>query len=407
MKTDWEGYYLDGRTAVRQRAAVRLMRTGLEITTESGTRHWWRYEEIRQTQGFYAGEEVRLERGGEIPEALLVSNTAFLTALHRITPEVATRFHDPARRRVRAKLTLLTALAVLAITTILYLWGIPALAGLAASRVPVAWEEHLGQAVIEQLAPPSERCTDPIRVRTIEEMMTTLTSTLPNSPYTFHVTVVNNSTVNAFAAPGGYIVVFRGLIERTQAAEELAGVLAHEVQHIVKRHATRMLIQHASTGLLLAALTGAGDLGSFGLEAAHTLGILRYSRRHEEEADADGVRMLAAAQIDPRGMISFFESLRKAEKGTPGFLKYVSTHPSTADRIQRLTSLVEQVETKPVKLLPDYEWQDVHRICQITGLRLRPPTQERDGVTNSLDEHSARRLEGGEGSLALSLSHVR
>jgi predicted Zn-dependent protease len=373
MKTDWEGYYLDGRTALRHRATIRLMRTGLEITPEGGTPLWWPYHEIRQAQGFHEGEEVRLEKGDGIPEALLVSDPAFLTALRRMTPELATRFHDPARRHVRAKLTLIAAFAVLGITVGLYFWGIPAMAGLVASRVPVSWEEHLGESVVEQLAPPSGRCVDPIRLRTIEEIVTILTGTVPDSPYTFRVIVVNNSAVNAFAAPGGYIVLFRGLIEQTQAAEELAGVLGHEVQHIIRRHATRMLIQHASTGLLLAAVTGsASDPSAFGLEAARTLGVLRYSRGHEEEADAEGLRMLIAAGIDPNGMIRIFELLAESGAGTPEFLKYVSTHPSTAERIERLKSLVAQVDAKPVKLLPNYDWRDMHQICEATGRTLRP-----------------------------------
>ncbi|MFQ5847534.1 MAG: M48 family metallopeptidase [Candidatus Methylomirabilales bacterium] len=376
MKTDWQGHYLDGQTAARRRATIRLMRGGLEVTPENGSALWWPYPQISQTQGFYAGEVVRLERGDEIPEVLLVSDAAFLAELHRVAPEMATRFHHPARRRVRAKLTLLAALAVIGMTTALYLWGIPAIAGLAASRVPVSWEEHLGEAVITQLAPPSRRCTDPIRLQAIEDIMTTLTSTLPDSPYTFEVTVVNTPTVNAFAAPGGYIVVFRGLLERTEAAEELAGVLAHELQHILRRHATRMLIQHASTRLLLAALTGSGgDPAAFGLEGARTLGMLRYNRHHEEEADAEGMRMLAEARIDPAGMIAFFESLKKEGKGTPEFLTYISSHPSTGDRVARLKSLAATLDGKSVKLLPNYDWKDMHQICQVTGLPLRPAAQ--------------------------------
>lgn len=368
MKTDWEGYYLDGRTAVRQRAAIRLMRSGLEASIENGARLWWPYREIRQTQGFYAGEEVRLEKGGDIPEVLLVSNPAFLAELQRVAPELAGRFHNPASRRMRAKLTIVAALAVIGITTVLYFWGIPAMAGLIATRVPVSWEEQLGQSVVDQMAPPSAQCTDPLRMRPIEEIMTILTSTLPDSPYTFRVMVVDNPTVNAFAAPGGFIVVFRGLLERTRTAEELAGVLAHELQHVVKRHATRMVIQHASTGLLFAALTGGGgDPAAFGLEGARVLGVLRYGRHHEEEADAEGIRMLAAAGIEVSGMITFFETLQQEGMEVPEFLKYVSTHPSTADRIRRLKSLAAQVEGQPTKLLPDYEWTDIHQFCQATG----------------------------------------
>ena len=369
MKTDWEGYYLDGRSATRHRAAIRLMRSGLEVTTEAGTL-WWPYPEIRQTQGFYAGEEVRLERGGEIPEALLVSDAAFLTALHRVAPELATRFHDPAHRRSRAKLTLLAAAAVIGITTALYLWGIPAMAGIVASQVPASWEEGLGEAVVEHLAPPPKRCTDPALARAIDEITITLTRTLPAPPYTFRVAVVDNPTVNAIAAPGGFIVLFRGLVERTQTPEELAGVLAHEVQHIVRRHATRMLVQNASTGLLLGALTGdASGAMRFGLEGARVLGILRYSRYHEEEADLEGMRMLIAARIDPAGLVRFFDSLKEKEQGREGptFLTYLSTHPSTADRVERLKSLAAQADGQWITLLPDLQWREISRLCHAAG----------------------------------------
>ncbi|MFQ5656283.1 MAG: M48 family metallopeptidase [Candidatus Methylomirabilales bacterium] len=381
MKTDWQGHYLDGRTPVRQRAAIRLMRNGLEITTEGGTRLWWPYEGIRQTQGFYVGEEVRLEVGSEVPQALLVSDTAFLNALHHITPEHAARFHDPARRRWRMRLTTLAALAVVGITITLYLWGIPALAAVVASRVPVSWEERLGHAVIEHLAPPSTRCTDPSRTWVIDEIVSTLTDTLRDSPYTFRVFVVNNPTVNAFAAPGGYIVLFSGLVEHTRNAEELAGVIAHELQHIVKRHSTRMLLQNASTGLLLAAVTGSGsDAMAFGLEGARILGLLQYSRLHEEEADREGIRMLLAARVDPAGMITFFELLQKEAGRAPEFLKYLSTHPSIGDRITRLELLVKEADGQPVNLLPNHDWRKVRSICQETsqspGVRNRMSQEE-------------------------------
>ena len=136
MQTDWEGYYLDGRTAIRHRATVRLLRTRLEINTESGPTTWWPYAEIRQTQGFYTGQEVRLERDGQLPEVLLIRDSAFLTSLHRVAPEMAGRFHDPRRRRIRVTLTVLAALVAVGTTAALYLWGIPGMASVVAPRVP-------------------------------------------------------------------------------------------------------------------------------------------------------------------------------------------------------------------------------------------------------------------------------
>ena len=364
MQTDWEGYYLDGQTAARQRVSIRLMRLGLHATTERGDTLWWPYEEVRQTQGFYSGEQVRLERGGEFAEALLVSDTAFLAELRLIAPELATQFHNPARRRTRTRLALLAALASIGIIAALYLWGIPALAAFVASRVPVSWEEHLGQAVVEHLAPPEMRCMDTDRVRVIHEIITVLTTPTQTSPYTIRVIVLNDSNINAFAAPGGYIVLLRGLIERTRTPEELAGVLAHELQHIFKRHTTRALIQHVSTGLLLAAITGdMSGATAYGLEGARILGILHYSRQSEEEADAAGMQMILEAGIDPTGMIAFFEQLKKRTSETPSILKYLSTHPIPDDRIKKLKSLADRSRHRSVKMLTGSDWSDIKKVC--------------------------------------------
>ena len=369
MRTDWEGHYLDGRTAARQAVKIRLMRQGLQVTTEHGVPFFWRYQDIRQTQGSYAGEQVRLEKGQEIPEVLLISDPAFLGAMRRLAPELTTHFYDPTRRRLRIALTLLAALGAVAASTMLYLWGIPALASGAASRVPVSWEERLGQSVVEHLAPPQKRCTDPNRSRMVDEITATLTAHLSTNPYTFRVMVVNDPIVNALAAPGGYILVFRGLLEKTRSPEELAGVLAHEFQHVLHRHPTRALLQNVSTGLLIAALTGdASGVMTFGLESARTLGELRYSRQNEEEADGEGMRMLIRAGIDPGGMISFFEVLQREEGKGGALFQYLSTHPQTKDRVERLKLLAAQSPVGAVKLLPEYDWRDIRKICS----KLRP-----------------------------------
>ena len=147
---------------------------------------------------------------------------------------------------------------------------------------------------------------------------------------------MNSPEVNAFAAPGGYIVLFQGLLQQTETPEELAGVLAHEIQHILHRHGTRALLHHFSTELFFTLLAGeASGLVAFGLEGAKVLSTFQYSRGNEEQADTEGMHMLGAAEIDPRGMITFFELLQQQENNTPDFLQYLSTHPHTADRIAK------------------------------------------------------------------------
>jgi predicted Zn-dependent protease len=364
VRIEWEGSYLDGRSAARQRATIRLTPTGLHIATEDGPALWWAFNEIRQTQGFYAGEEVRLERGGDLPAALLIADASFLTALHRLAGGRAPHLHDPAGRRRRGVMTVAAAVGALALILVLYLWGVPALATFAAARVPVAWEERLGQTVADQLAPPEKRCGDPRLQARIDAIVDRLLAPLPARVYTVRVVVADDRTINALAAPGGYVVIFRGLLARTRSPEELAGVLAHELQHVLRRHATRAMLQQASMAVLVSALSGdpSGAL-SFGLDGARALATLEYSRQLEEEADAEGMRMLLAAGIDPAGMLSFFESLAREGGHLPQVLKYLSTHPSPEDRLARLRVLAHQAAPRPTPLFPDYDWRGIVRIC--------------------------------------------
>ncbi len=371
MQIDWEGYYLDGKTAARHRAAVRLLRTRLEIAPENGPMVWWPYGEIRQTQGFYAGQEIRLERGGEISEAVLIRDPAFLISLQRVAPETAGRFHDPGRRRSRVTLTALAALAAVGVAAALYLWGIPGMASVVAPHVPVSWEERLGRAVSDQLAPAERRCTESTLLDAVQAITMRLTSTA-TTPYTFRVVVLDTPSVNALATPGGYIVVFRGLLEHTDSPEELAGVLAHEFQHVLRQHATRAVLRHASTGILLAAVSGdVSGAMAYGLEGARVLAELRYSRRDEEEADREGYRMLLAAGVDPAGMMRFFETLQKDSGRAPSLPSYLSTHPSTEGRIERLRSLGAAPGPAAGRLLPDLDWRTVRATCGATR-PLRP-----------------------------------
>jgi predicted Zn-dependent protease len=258
--------------------------------------------------------------------------------------------------------------AVIGLTAGLYFWGIPALAAALAPAVPVTWEEQLGQAAVAHLAPPGVACDDPARQAVLDAIVARLAATVPRSPYSFHVVVVNRPEVNALAAPGGYVVAFRGLVQHTRSPDEMAGVLAHEMQHVLQRHATQALIQHASVGLLITAVTGdvMGPL-AYGLQSARVLGQLQYSRRAEREADAEGMKMLLAARIDPAGMIGFFETL-KADERPRSVLKYLSTHPSTGDRIERLRTLAARERPgAPVRLLPGVDWNDMKGICSAGG----------------------------------------
>jgi predicted Zn-dependent protease len=364
MQRDWSAAYLDGRTASRQRATVRLLPNGLYIATEQGQTLAWPYDAIRLTQGLYPGEQVRLERGKPIAEVLLIEHAEFLSSLRELAPRLASGIHDPSRRKHRVAWTALAAAAAIGIVVAVFRWGLPAFATLVARWVPVSWEVRLGDAVVEHLVPAEDRCDDPILQQRLDDLVSVLIAE-SRSPYIFKLLVADDDTLNAFAAPGGTIVILRGLLKRTSRPEELAGVISHEIQHIVQRHSTRAILHHASAGVLVGALTGdVSGVAAFGLDAARNLGLLRYSRGNEDEADEAGMRMILAAGLDPAGMIAFYDLLAREAPTLPRALQYLSTHPASADRVARLRRLAEGAGAPRISLGSADEWTPLTMRCR-------------------------------------------
>jgi len=339
VSINWQGYYLDGKTATKRDAEIQLLDEGLKIRTSDGLTLMWPYTEIRQTQGFYENEPVSLERGEKITEMLVIRDQAFLNSLHRFMPKKAKRFHNPALRGLRLRLTVCAAAVLVVMGALIYLWGIPLAAKVVTPRIPVQWEKGMGESLLGILAPEENRCLDPELQKALDEMKSRLN---PSGPYEFRIYITTSPVVNAVALPGGNIVVFRGLLEKTKSPEELAGVLAHEMQHIQKRHVTKRIIENSSTGLIVSAISG--DVTGamvYGVKAAHNLAMLSYSRQDEEEADAEGMKMFLKAGFDPESMISFFRIL-KEEKTMPQIPQYLSTHPDTDQRIRRLQDIADR-----------------------------------------------------------------
>ena len=360
MHGQWQGTFLDGKTPTPQNVSIQMMQTGLEVRTGEGNVFFWPFSDIRQTQGSYTGEQIRLERDGEIPEALLISDPGFLIDLHRKVPGLNLRFHNPEQRKLRLKLTVLAGVGAVVLSVAIYRWGIPVLVSLVTPFVPVSWEAQLGKGVFEELAPEELRNTDPKLKEAIDKISSALLAPLKDQPYRFQITVMDNPTFNALAAPGGYIIVYRGLLEETKSADELAGVLAHEFQHVLKRHSTKAILHYASTGILIAALTGdATGAMAFGVDIARSFGMRQHNRQTEREADEAGMKMILEAGVDPSGMVSFFDSLQKKERSAPDFMKYFSTHPAAEDRVQYLKSLMGKPQKPFIALYQDREWEKI------------------------------------------------
>ena len=155
--------------------------------------------------------------------------------------------------------------------------------------------------------------------------------------YTFYV--VNARQVNAFAVPGGYIYVNRGLIERTGSFTELAGVLAHEIGHVEERHGVEQMekMQSANLGVNLAYILlgrAPGGLERTALNLGAGAYFAKHSREAENEADRVAMPLMVSARIHPAGLVTMFERLMAEQRRSPSSVEtWFSTHPTTQDRI--------------------------------------------------------------------------
>ena len=211
--------------------------------------------------------------------------------------------------------------------------------------LPVAQEEQIGkQSRPEILAEFGGEYPDEALQRYVQSIGELVAATSERTDVSYTFTVLNSDVVNAFAVPGGYIYITRGLLALANNEAEIAGVLAHEVGHIVSRHSAQRATQSALAGVA-AAVLGVATGSSQVAQMAQTGGmavIQSYSREQEFEADTLGVRYLSRAGYDPSAMSSFLASLNahsnleaKMAGGNPPEFNIMSTHPRTQDRVQR------------------------------------------------------------------------
>lgn len=179
-----------------------------------------------------------------------------------------------------------------------------------------------------------------VRDTAIKNQLALITDPLVNAVddkrFKFSFTIIEDPTLNAYALPGGAVVIHSGLIEKAHSPEELAGVLAHEISHVTRRHHIRGVI--GKMGMFMIVRGFLGDITGVSSElatAGATLGSLKYSRDYEREADNSGWDLLVKAHIDPHGMIDFFETMKK-EAGGAEVSYFISTHPGTSERIEVL-----------------------------------------------------------------------
>ena len=213
-------------------------------------------------------------------------------------------------------------------------WGLPRLI----SRVPVKFEKHLGDeaaaAVLHQFKPARETNV----TAQLEALVTRLTQSLPQNDFQFRVTVLADALPNAFALPGGNIFVNVGLLRLCTNSVEVAGVLAHEIAHVTRRHGLRTMITTIGPARAMKAVLGDNHGFLSTLAAGSDLLIGQsFSREFEREADEGGFDLMVAANFDPRGLEQGLRRLDSIGGGDDG-PRALMSHPPTSERLERLAA---------------------------------------------------------------------
>ncbi len=204
-------------------------------------------------------------------------------------------------------------------------------------------EIQIGREVESQLKSKPGFVNDPAETRHVTEIGLRLAhvSERPNLPWTYHI--LNDKTVNALAAPGGFIFVTSELLKFVKSDNELAFVLGHETTHVAHRHAVDLAQKDLGLQLIAQLLFG-GNLTAYQLsQLGRALVDARYSREKESEADHYGVIFAQKAGFDPTASVTFMERLQNFEGGSSSGLPWLASHPDTPSRVKALREELRQM----------------------------------------------------------------
>ncbi|MHB8901160.1 MAG: M48 family metallopeptidase, partial [Thermoguttaceae bacterium] len=267
------------------------------------------------------------------------------------------------RRRSESRWARIVTATILATIVLLLVGGYYAVragARAAALAVPVSVDREIGQMAMKSMDLGGPEITDPVVVAAVQSMVDRLAPHADGTGMAFEIHVIDSPTVNAFALPGGQMVVFTGLIAEADEPEQLAGVLAHEMAHATLRHGLTRIGQSLGFSAALHLLLGdAEGLVAAGAELFQLASINSYSREQEMAADLEGSRMLHAAAIDPAALARFLQVLQQ-QGDLPGVVSWIGTHPQHQERIaaiqQHLAAMPKQ-DYRPVEV----DWAEVQK----------------------------------------------
>jgi Putative Zn-dependent protease, contains TPR repeats len=334
----------------------------------------WRTADVRLSKRpGDGGEPLRLCRRPPNLDRLVIGSPDDAAALVRRYP----RLRCTGRMISPLRVGVWVLAAAISIALLVFV-VIPALAERLANAVPATVEARLGvmlrdqflRAIVDRAALDMDRpvCRTPGGDAVLERLAARLAAAA-DLPVEVRVTVANSKVVNAFALPGGQVVVTRSLLDFAEHPDELAGVIAHELGHVAHHHPTAAAIKHAGGALLIGLLIGDVAGGSAMAVAASTMLDARYSRDAEREADAYAAAVMRANGYDPAAAAAFLERLAREHRPKIDVAPMLSTHPQLAERQAILAGAATGATHEA---MTPSDWRTLKAICADPPAALGP-----------------------------------
>lgn len=368
-KLQFAGSLFDGRSSQKHLVDVELTPQAIILKAPGDKPIRWAYPQLRWAADTSPFHIEHCAEGDEGLETLVVDDSDFYRSVLEIAPKSFSSRENESKFNWKLYSV---GILVLIFSAYVFIKTVPSfLADQMVEKIPIEWEVTVGQSILKML--PVAQKPDPEVLKVLQDTVDFLKESLPGNPYDLKVYILPVEQVNALALPGGPIVIFEGLIDKAESPEELAGVLAHEIQHILLRHSTRGILRNLAKSMLVTLFLGDVNSVMEGIvQLAGQLETLGLSREMEAEADQKGMELILAANIDPHGMIRIFKKLmqedfsqKKLPKGKPvseenDLSSYFSTHPSSQNRLARLEKQMRSHENRIwTPLFPNLDWNEI------------------------------------------------
>ncbi len=325
--TDYKGLYQNKKLSFPLTCEISLQQDSLIVHLADGNDREWFYGLIRRERSKTGS--IRLVYKNNQRETIDIREEKIIHEIKQRAPYTEINVLKPWWKTANGLYVLLaTKFGLIATGAIIYFFVVPFIIDIAVNKISIETEKNLGAKIKDGFF--TEGPVDTMKTKLANEFLHALS--LPGA-YDIHVSVLKSKEKNAFALPGGEIMIYSGIFDEMEDYPEFVALLGHEIGHIEKRHSLKLLCRQTSSSVVLMVAVGNfSRVTSVLFRNANMFNQLSYSRQYETEADQYGLDFMEKNRVDQKGMVKLFEHLKKSENQKMN-IQFLSTHPLLEKRI--------------------------------------------------------------------------